>query len=460
MLRPRELIVTVAVAAMEAMALLPIMVGIGFVATEDSVFQPAALFLLAAAAGVAASLGGRLYGRIRWLGRLLLVLGALLAVLLPAWLTTDTTGGTISLVLALGVVYWRGVAAVLAEPEAEDVVYRFTTGLGAFVAGCVVATARGMMFEPRTASVLTLAGVAFVLAALIGLAASSLRRSLGGGGVETSIAALTLFFGAVAAMAAGGYLLVTSHIGGAIATALSPVWDAVVYGIAATLTFILSPLFALIQRTHFRLPRMPVMKTPNTLGHRIPTPQPRPGHHVFISHSTDAILAAIVIGVAVLLLGFIIWRTASALGTRRAPEKEREDETVEWSLGAIWHGILGWIQGLFRGTARATVATVQRVRQRIGGPSYPSDPVRRVYAQVLYRAAVNGLARPAATTPLEFERELTYRWPDGAPDFAAVTEAYIRRRYGEVAPEGDEIASLKERWQRLRTIMRRPKPST
>jgi hypothetical protein len=131
---------------------------------------------------------------------------------------------------------------------------------------------------------------------------------------------------------------------------------------------------------------------------------------------------------------------------------------MEWSPREIVRGLLAWFRGLFRGTAQAAVQTVRQVRSRIAGPSYPSDPVRRVYAQILYRAAVNGLTRPPGATPLEFQRALSYEWPEGAGDFAAVTEAYIRRRYGEIALGQEEVAVLRQHWQHLRTIMRRPKP--
>jgi multisubunit Na+/H+ antiporter MnhC subunit len=460
-LHPRYLVVLFALAIMEASAALGVGIGIGFVSTAGPFLGPEVLFLWAAIAGVIASVLAAVYGRVSWAGRLALAAGAIVSVILPAVLTTSGTGGAAALLLALGAVYWRGIAVVMAEPEAEDIVFRFTMGLGIFTIGCVVLTARGMMFQPRVAGLVTVAGVIFVLAALSALAAASLRRSTVAGATASSIAAVCVYLAIVAALALAGYRLVTSHVGGTIATILSPIWDAITYGIAFFLTLLLRPLFALIQRTHFRLPRMPVISTPNTLGHRVPTPVPRKTPQVFISHSTDALLTAIVIGIAILALVAIIWRTAAAISGRKGREEGGEErEPVEWSPADIWRGLLAWFRGLFRGTVEAAAHSVQVVRSRIGGPSYPADPVRRVYAQVLYRASVYGLARPPAATPLEFQRALSSRWPEGANEFAAVTEAYIRRRYGEMTSGQEEVATLREQWQQLRTVMRRPRPAS
>lgn len=458
--RPKELVILLGLAVMEGSAALPIFIGIGFLSTRGPLLRPELFLLWAVLAGGAAALLTVVYGRASWVGRFALAIGALASVIAPTVLTTSAIGAAAALLLALGFVYWRGIAVVMAEPDGEDIVFRFSMGLGLIIIGCVVVTARGMMFEPRVATLLTLSGVVFVLATLVGLAAASMQRSIAGGGVATSIAALGVFLVLMSGLALLSFAVVTSHIGGAIATILSPIWDAIVLAIALLLTFLLSPLFTLIQRTHFRLPRMPVISTPNTFGHKIPTPTPRQIHPVLISRSTDALLAALVIGAAILLLGFIIWRTASALGGRKRSVENDDREVMEWSPRDIMRGVAAWFRGLFRGTVQTAVQTVQHVRSRIAGPSYPSDPVRRVYAQILYRASVNGLARPPAATPLEFQRALTHEWPDGAGDFAAVTEAYMRRRYGEMPSSPEEIAGLRRRWQHLRTVMRRPKPAT
>jgi hypothetical protein len=457
--RPRDLVILAGLAAMQASAALPLTIGIGFLAASGPFLRPEALLLGAAFLGVIASLVAVMAGKSSWIGRATLGAGAILGVVLPAALSATGIGGIAALLLALGAVYWRGIALVMAEPEAEDIVFRFSMGLGLFVIGCVVVTARGMMFEPRVAALLTVAGVIFVLAALVSLAAAALQRSLGGGGIATSVGGLALFLAAVAGLAVVAYRLVTSHIGGTVATILSPIWDALTYGLAFGLAFLLSPLFSLIERTHYRLPR-PVIATPNTLGRRIPTPTARGTPHVLISHSTDALLAAIVIGIAILLLVVLIWRTSSVVGRRPQKDEESEREPIEWSPAGIWRGLLTWVRSFFHGTVEAAAQTVHAVRTRITGPSYPSDPVRHVYAQILHRASVNGLTRPPATTPLEFQAALSSQWPDGAPDFAAITEAYIRRRYGEMPSGGEEITRMREHWQHLRTIMRRPKPAT
>jgi hypothetical protein len=99
---------------------------------------------------------------------------------------------------------------------------------------------------------------------------------------------------------------------------------------------------------------------------------------------------------------------------------------------------------------------VEVTRRRVLGPSYPTDPIRRVYAQVLHRAARNGLTRPQSTTPWEFELHLQRRWPEGGQAFSAITQAYVRRRYAEESLTEDDIRRLREHWQQLRRVMRAP----
>jgi DNA-binding beta-propeller fold protein YncE len=80
-----------------------------------------------------------------------------------------------------------------------------------------------------------------------------------------------------------------------------------------------------------------------------------------------------------------------------------------------------------------------------------------MYAQMLYRAELAGVLRPAAVTPAEFQVHLAQRWPDGEGDFAAMTDAYVQRRYGDIGFEATEVEEVCSHWQRLRALMRRAK---
>lgn len=122
----------------------------------------------------------------------------------------------------------------------------------------------------------------------------------------------------------------------------------------------------------------------------------------------------------------------------------------------MWRALIAWLAGLFRRGVVATGQAAGRARRRVLGPSYPADPVRRVYAQLLYRAARHGLERQPTVTPAEFQQRLEAWWPESADDFAAVTRAYIRRRYGDVTPDEAEIRRVREHWRNIRTAMRTP----
>jgi hypothetical protein len=161
-----------------------------------------------------------------------------------------------------------------------------------------------------------------------------------------------------------------------------------------------------------------------------------------------------VIALIALLVLLLIWHASSRRekGTRRAGPAEKRQSLL--SPAAAFHAVLSWLRGLFSGSAQAAEEVVARTRRRVLGPSYPADPIRRVYAQVLYRAARQGLERSPTVTPAEFQDDLQERWPSGGPHFAAVTAAYIERRYGNTAPSEDDVRRVQQHWHRLREVMR------
>jgi hypothetical protein len=125
-------------------------------------------------------------------------------------------------------------------------------------------------------------------------------------------------------------------------------------------------------------------------------------------------------------------------------------------MAALWEMLRAWLRALLGKSHGAAREAVRVTRHRILGPQYPPDPVRRLYAQMLRRAQAAGVPRPPFSTPGEFQLSMATRWPAGSADFAALTEAYVLRRYGEVSFDDRQVQELTERWHRLRSVMRRP----
>jgi hypothetical protein len=59
-----------------------------------------------------------------------------------------------------------------------------------------------------------------------------------------------------------------------------------------------------------------------------------------------------------------------------------------------------------KGGAQLAGEAARATQRRVRGPSYPEDPIRRAYAQLLHQSASTGLPRPTAMTPQVFERRL------------------------------------------------------
>lgn len=157
-------------------------------------------------------------------------------------------------------------------------------------------------------------------------------------------------------------------------------------------------------------------------------------------------IIAIVVLVAILMLSRAVFRWLKWDGDDDVPE-ERESVWKGSSLTAV---VLDWLRSLcrrlFRARLRAPTST------SIGSEDMPEPgltmTIRQVYRQLLQLGHSIGLPRARFTTPYEYLPQLqTVLKPD--EDLAAITEAYVRARYGPEEPSDAETDDVRARWERV-----------
>jgi hypothetical protein len=229
-----------------------------------------------------------------------------------------------------------------------------------------------------------------------------------------------------------------------------PFWSAISGLLSAMAYVLLAPFLWLLGLAHphgLRL-RRPLSPFNNGQYHAQPKPLPVNGHLVFA-------VEVLLILAAIAAIAVLIWYTSIRI-QRRERREAPERSSSSWSPGAVWQSVRSWLHQLLRRSSEATNRAIRATRRRVLGPVYPEDPVRRLYAQLLVRAAAHGAPRPTSITPQEYERQLAERWPDGSADFAALTRAYVRRRYGDLPIDDEMFLDLRTRWHRLRSLIREP----
>ena len=78
--------------------------------------------------------------------------------------------------------------------------------------------------------------------------------------------------------------------------------------------------------------------------------------------------------------------------------------------------------------------------------------IRRIYAQLMDLSEMLGKARAPAETPLEFLPALDELFPGMESELNAITEAYLRVRYGELPETRQEIDSVEAAWEGVRIL--------
>jgi hypothetical protein len=76
--------------------------------------------------------------------------------------------------------------------------------------------------------------------------------------------------------------------------------------------------------------------------------------------------------------------------------------------------------------------------------------IRRIYAQMVARAAQRGYPRLPSATPYEHVITLLEVWPEMETPIRLITEAYVKTHYGEVPETAAEFETIRSAWLQLR----------
>lgn len=205
----------------------------------------------------------------------------------------------------------------------------------------------------------------------------------------------------------------------------------------------------------------PIVATP------IPTPMPTPppAPDPFLTMVFTSAFWAIMIALVVASFLFFLRER----GYRFDPQQARgQVKTVIGWLREKWLRLTGQA----RRTRRALVARWRTARAvpapaapngpgrprfiRLGALS-PRDQVRYYYLALVRHAGERGVARRDNQTPLEYGRHLAEAWPEADEDLNALTDAFLAARYSPQPVERTAAGAIRERWNRVKARLRRPK---
>jgi hypothetical protein len=450
----RSLAVFLLLVVMELLAGFSLLVGSGLIVALRVGDGLIWLLLLAGIGGLATGLGIALIGPAEPWNRILLLVGGGVWAAIPAVLTGRDLP-VIALTLALlTVAYWRGLRLSLEPADSETVKREFGFGFGLLFLSFLWGISRDVNHEEPFWSALALIGIAYTLTAMIALVVARLERQRERGAGVAVLAAVAVQLGLLVLLAIGLIALFGHDIAGAVGNATQPARNAIGSALYHVVLLLAGPIQWLIDlvrsHAHNVRPRTP---QPPVTGSRFTGKRPHIGH---ADQTILKLLGLLALAALLGVVAHVVWRLLPRIPRYRAPRGYREERRALLTPAEIARAVLGWLLSLLRKSGEGMAQAVLRTRRRIWG-DYPEDPVRRVYTQVLRRAAAAGQPRPLAATPDEFGRSLASRWPDAAFDLGAITEAYVLRRYGEAAPQAGALERLGVHWQRVRSAIRVPR---
>jgi Domain of unknown function (DUF4129) len=457
-LSPRTFTLFVLLLCMELIGGFVLLVGLSIFDVSALGYGTFWLALLVGIAGVATAVAVVSWApRSPWDRRIPIGVG-LLAVGMPAVVTSpDAVSGLVDAAL-FAVAFWRGISVTREPPSHTEVERRFGFGFALFFVGIVGVVGRGMVSDRWTWQLIALAGLAYVIVSLIALGVARIEHQREPGALGAVVLAVGAQLGLLVLLGLGALQLFSLDMFGWFGHLTQPFFNVVgatLYHLVTPFASVIDNLFNLIRGHAHHSGAQVAPYQPQDNSH-VKKPKERPKQH--IDGTPYAIGGLVVMIILLVVIGYLVWRSVPRRTTEEdgaRPYTERRETSL--SPAELWSIVLMYLRSLFRRTISAANDAATTVRRRVWGGPYPEDPVRKAYVQLLRRTEEAGLPRAATITPVEFQATMIRRWAEGASDFQQITTAYIERRYGDQTLAPEEVSRVQASWQNVRRLIRIPR---
>ena len=120
-----------------------------------------------------------------------------------------------------------------------------------------------------------------------------------------------------------------------------------------------------------------------------------------------------------------------------------------------WRQLLGWLRAWLAGGSAPT-GQAARAEQRAGAAVAEQRSIRALYREFLTMVARAGFERQPSTTPSELASEVGSARPAAARAISAMTDLYVRVRYGEEPIGRDDLSRMRSALQQARRDLTPP----
>lgn len=160
----------------------------------------------------------------------------------------------------------------------------------------------------------------------------------------------------------------------------------------------------------------------------------------------------LLVGIVVAVVVWLLYRAAKRLpGVGLPPVGVSEQRTRGLGLVSLREILQDLFAHLWRGTTALFLP--------LGAGERTRHIVRRIYQNVLYRAAALDAPRERAQTPRQYAETIRAFCPEREGDLEQLTQIYERARYGPEPPTESQATAAGEAGKRIETMLQDAKPA-